>query len=69
MLCAHSANNNICFIYLELFNRKARGMDSSWKAMVAKTSESINAFSDFEPEYFGLKSKFLCFTYKFMGSK
>lgn len=34
------------------YSTKEQGMESSVKAMAAKTSESINAFSDFEPEYF-----------------
>lgn len=34
------------------YSTESQDMNSSWKAMVTKTSESINAFSDFEPEYF-----------------
>ena len=42
----------IFVLFILNYSTESQGMDSSWKAMVAKTSESINAFSDFEPEYF-----------------
>ena len=44
----------VILFFLYIFNYSAReeGMEGSWRAMIAKTSESINAFGDFEPEYF-----------------
>lgn len=38
--------------YIVNYSVKEDGVGNSWKAMIAKTSESIHAFSDFEPEYF-----------------
>ncbi|WP_320975256.1 hypothetical protein [Bacteroides sp.] len=42
----------VFFLYILNYSAREDGMEGSWKAMMAKTSESINAFSDFEPEYF-----------------
>ena len=39
-------------LFILNYSTESQDMNSSWKAMVIKTSESINAFSDFEPEYF-----------------